>query len=132
MQHWPELAIVLAILLVVSTVLAAKGQAALVRGLHLLLARMTETVLMDVLVREMTADLGVASLAVTGALIAQAALQYLAVRDGRANAVVGGAELLVGQRLVVARRTNPCAGALSPRLRRLYSSWNGIALGYGG
>ncbi|WP_425859970.1 hypothetical protein [Arthrobacter sp. TWP1-1] len=87
--HRPQLAIVLAIVLIVSTMLAAKSSGALARGLHFLVARMTATVLVGVLVRELTADLGVVSLAVTGALIAQVALQYLAVRDGRVHATVG-------------------------------------------
>lgn len=117
----PQLAIVLVFVLTVSTVLAAKATGALVRGLHFLLARVTATVLVGVLVRELTADLGVVSLAVTGALIAQAALQYLAIRDGRVNAAVGESNclwasgwLLVTAQILVPTYYHLASGGFAP------------------
>ncbi|SEF01229.1 hypothetical protein SAMN04489740_3728 [Arthrobacter alpinus] len=92
--HRPQLAIVLAFILAVSAVLAAKSSGPLVRGAHFLLTRVSVTVLVGVLVREMTADLAIVSLALTCALLAQVVLQYIAGQQGRFNAAVGEANFL--------------------------------------
>ncbi|MDJ0312916.1 hypothetical protein QMG25_06630 [Arthrobacter sp. H35-D1] len=94
MGYRPLLIIVVAIAVVAWAFVAAAARTLMARSGYFLLARVAATVLVAVVVRELSDNPTVLSLAVTAALLLQVGLQVLATRTARVNAAVGESALL--------------------------------------
>ncbi|WP_207343518.1 hypothetical protein [Arthrobacter sp. E3] len=92
--HRPVLIIVMAIAVAAWAFVAAAAHTLMARSRYFLLARAAATVLVAVVVRELTGDATVLSLAVTATLLLQVLMQFLATRTARVNAAVGAPNLL--------------------------------------
>lgn len=90
----PLLIVVVAMAVVAWAVVAAAAHTLRVRSGYFLLARVAATVLVAVVVSDLSDDPTVLSLAVTAALLLQVGLQFLATRNARVNAAVGEQTLL--------------------------------------
>lgn len=104
----PQAAVVVGMLTLTSGFLAARAGTEGLRGGHFLLARAAVFGLAWIVVREMTDNLEVVSLVLTGVLLLQLGLAYLAGVPGRFNAAVGqeqflriGLWLLLGAQVLV-------------------------------
>ena len=90
----PQAAMVVGIFAATSGFLAARAGSGQLRGLHFLLARVAVFGLAWIVVRELTDHLEVVSLVLTGVLLLQLGLQYVAGVPGRFNAAVGQEQFL--------------------------------------
>ncbi|ALO66004.1 hypothetical protein AS189_05220 [Arthrobacter alpinus] len=104
----PQAAVVVGIFALTSGFLAARAGTGGLRGGHFLLARAAVFGLAWIVVRELTDNLEVVSLVLTGVLLLQLGLQYVAGVPGRFNAAVGqeqflrtGLWLLLGAQVLV-------------------------------
>ena len=92
--HRPVLILVVGIAAAAWAFVAFAAHARPARSGYFLLARVAATVLVAIVVRELSDEATVLSMAVTVALVLQGLLQFLASRVARVNAAVGAPELL--------------------------------------